>query len=398
MTELQLAAALLDAALRGAAIALLLLIALRIRRDSAPVTLSTPATARARNPARLLTLFTLALCIQIVSSTPLFERSLPPSWQALAVGISVGNSVLFWLFVQLLFDDDFELRRWHALPWLFMFASGLTFALSFGEGAPVTTVHLVTQALIRWLPLLFAVLTMVAAVRRWSADLVESRRRLRAFVVVAGCVYTGVMVALRLNAGHGMLAAPAALVDIAFLLVIVAVPAVAVVRLHPGELFALAPPSPTHAPGSTPAVTPATNTPVPAPVQADADTASDSQERPLLAKLHALMADQRAYAQENLTVASLAQQLRVPEYRLRRVINRSLGHRNFNAYVNEFRLREAQAALRDPLQSHLPILTIALTAGFQSIGPFNRAFKALTGQTPSEYRQQSTSPTAQADK
>lgn len=393
MTELQLAAALLDAALRGAAIALLLLIALRIRRDSAPVTPAAPATARARNAARLLTLFTLALCVQIVSSTPLFERSLPPVWQALPVGISVGNSVLFWLFVQLLFDDDFELRRWHALPWLFMFASGLTFALSFGDGTPATTVHLVTQALIRWLPLLFAVLTMVAAVRRWSADLVESRRRLRAFVVVAGCVYTAVMVALRLNAGHGMLAAPAALVDIAFLLVIVAVPTVAVVRLRPGELFAPAPQSPTHAPASTPA-----GTAVPSPVQADADTASDPQEQPLLAKLHALMADQRAYAQENLTVASLAQQLKVPEYRLRRAINRSLGHRNFNAYVNEFRLREAQAALRDPSQSHLPILTIALTAGFQSIGPFNRAFKAMTGQTPSEYRQQSTSPTAQADK
>jgi len=389
MTELQLAAALLDAALRGAAIALLLLIALRIRRDSAPVTLSTHATARARNAARVLTLFTLALCIQIVSSTPLFERSLPPSWQALAVGISVGNSVLFWLFVQLLFDDDFELRRWHALPWLFMFASGVIFALSFGDGAPATTVHLVTQALIRWLPLLFAVLTMVAAMRRWSADLVESRRRLRAFVVVAGCAYTAVMVALRLNAGHGMLAAPAALVDIAFLLVIVAVPAVAVVRLHPGELFALAPPSPTRAPGSTPAITPA-GTAVPAPVPAEVGTAPDAQEQALLGKLHALMADQRAYAQDNLTVASLAQQLKVPEYRLRRAINCSLGHRNFNAYVNEFRLHEAQAALRDPLQSHLPILTIALTAGFQSIGPFNRAFKAMTGQTPSEYRQQNS--------
>ena len=55
-----------------------------------------------------------------------------------------------------------------------MFASGLTFALSFG-GAPATTISLVTQTLIRWLPLLFAVLTMVATVRRWSTDLVELR-------------------------------------------------------------------------------------------------------------------------------------------------------------------------------------------------------------------------------
>jgi AraC-like DNA-binding protein len=34
----------------------------------------------------------------------------------------------------------------------------------------------------------------------------------------------------------------------------------------------------------------------------------------------------------------------------------------------------------------VPILTIALDAGFGSIGPFNRAFKAHTGLTPSEYR------------
>ncbi|MFI4995652.1 MAG: helix-turn-helix domain-containing protein [Hyphomicrobiales bacterium] len=44
------------------------------------------------------------------------------------------------------------------------------------------------------------------------------------------------------------------------------------------------------------------------------------------------------------------------------------------------------AALADPGQASVPILTIALDAGFSSIGPFNRAFKARTGQTPSEYR------------
>jgi AraC-like DNA-binding protein len=34
----------------------------------------------------------------------------------------------------------------------------------------------------------------------------------------------------------------------------------------------------------------------------------------------------------------------------------------------------------------VPILTIALDAGFQSLGPFNRAFKSATGETPSKYR------------
>ena len=51
----------------------------------------------------------------------------------------------------------------------------------------------------------------------------------------------------------------------------------------------------------------------------------------------------------------------------------------------------AAAALRrslalDPGQKEVPVLTIALDAGFQSIGPFNRAFKAATGLTPTEFR------------
>ena len=96
----------------------------------------------------------------------------------------------------------------------------------------------------------------------------------------------------------------------------------------------------------------------------------------------------RAYRTEDLTVAGLATLLSVPEYRLRRLINQRLGHRNFNAYVNGYRLEEARVALADPARRDLPILTIALDAGFQSIGPFNRAFKAGTGLTPGEFRRE----------
>jgi AraC-like DNA-binding protein len=36
------------------------------------------------------------------------------------------------------------------------------------------------------------------------------------------------------------------------------------------------------------------------------------------------------------------------------------------------------------------VTTIALDAGFQSLGPFNRAFKSETGVTPTEYRRGKT--------
>jgi AraC-like DNA-binding protein len=104
--------------------------------------------------------------------------------------------------------------------------------------------------------------------------------------------------------------------------------------------------------------------------------------------LQRVMAEDGAYRTEDLTVARLAARLAVPEYRLRRLINQRLGHRNFNAFVNGYRLDEARTALADPLRRELPVLTIALDAGFQSIGPFNRAFKAATGLTPTEFRRE----------
>ena len=81
--------------------------------------------------------------------------------------------------------------------------------------------------------------------------------------------------------------------------------------------------------------------------------------------------------------------LAIPEYRLRRLINQQLGYRNFNVFLNNHRIEEAKAALADPTQAEVPVITIAMDAGFQSLGPFNRAFKATTGVTPTEYRRQS---------
>jgi AraC-like DNA-binding protein len=62
--------------------------------------------------------------------------------------------------------------------------------------------------------------------------------------------------------------------------------------------------------------------------------------------------------------------------------------RNFNAFINQYRLQEARAALQDPARREESILGIALACGFQSIGPFNRAFKADAGCTPTEFRRQ----------
>jgi AraC-like DNA-binding protein len=108
----------------------------------------------------------------------------------------------------------------------------------------------------------------------------------------------------------------------------------------------------------------------------------------LLNRLERLMTVERVYRREGLTIGSLAALASLPEYRLRQVINAGLGYRNFNAFLNRYRIEEVKAALADPDQKDVPILTIAMDAGFQSLGPFNRAFKAETGLTPTEFRRQ----------
>jgi AraC-like DNA-binding protein len=110
-------------------------------------------------------------------------------------------------------------------------------------------------------------------------------------------------------------------------------------------------------------------------------------EARLLGRLQRMMAEERIYRVEGLSIGALAARVGTPEYALRRLINGRLGHRNFNAYLNSYRLAEAKAALADPEQRNVPISTIAMDAGFGSLGPFNRAFKAAEGVTPSEYRE-----------
>lgn len=94
----------------------------------------------------------------------------------------------------------------------------------------------------------------------------------------------------------------------------------------------------------------------------------------------------RVYHEHGLTIANLAAKLDLPEYRLRALINKHLGYRNFNALLHEYRIKDASSMLADPKQRHLPVLTIALTVGYQSITPFNNAFRQAQGLTPTEYR------------
>ena len=94
-----------------------------------------------------------------------------------------------------------------------------------------------TTALQRVLPGLFAVLTMIAAAKGWRGDLIEGRRRLRAFIVIAGVAYTLLQLAARLASPDGRLSDAGATLDTALLLCIVAPLACSMLRMTATELF-----------------------------------------------------------------------------------------------------------------------------------------------------------------
>ena len=94
------------------------------------------------------------------------------------------------------------------------------------------------------------------------------------------------------------------------------------------------------------------------------------------------------YREAGLTISTLAKTLNLPEYRLRAFIHKQLGYRNFNAMLHHYRVEDASSLLIDKENSAIPVLTIALTVGYQSITPFNNAFRKIRGVTPSEYRKQ----------
>ena len=108
-----------------------------------------------------------------------------------------------------------------------------------------------------------------------------------------------------------------------------------------------------------------------------------SEDASLVDALNKLMSE-FAYTNHDLRIADLAATLKVPEYQLRRTINRNLGHQNFNQFVNRYRVEEAARRLIN--EPRAPVLTIALDVGFRSISSFNTAFRAHYKKTPTDYR------------
>jgi AraC-like DNA-binding protein len=358
----------IDIALRGATVALLLVLAVSLFRGFGTVLAGRLAAAFALGSAAH------AVTSSIGTASPVSAALAP------VIALSTGNVVVFWLFARAMFDDGFKLRWWHGLIWIAVVVLSLANCLfiapvatmrnSFvvGEVMTVISVARTLFVAINLLVLGFIALAIAQTIASWSADLVEGRRRVRVFIVSAAALYGGLNAVLQISLSGSGVAEIANVLNSAALAAVVAAISIAMMRVDGADLFPVAPETKVDA----------------SEAAAAAETSAADQK--LIGALMRLINDERIYRHDNVTIGTLATRLAIPEYRLRRLINQRLGYRNFNVFLNEHRIAEAKAALADPSQAEVPVITIAMDAGFQSLGPFNRAFKATTGVTPTEYR------------
>lgn len=110
-----------------------------------------------------------------------------------------------------------------------------------------------------------------------------------------------------------------------------------------------------------------------------------SASQSLLQKLLAFMKAEKPYLDQDLRLAGLAEQMNSTTHHLSQVINEQLG-KSFSDFVNSYRVEAAQKMLTDEKNKDIYIINIAYASGFNNKTSFNKAFKEMTGCSPSEYR------------
>lgn len=120
-------------------------------------------------------------------------------------------------------------------------------------------------------------------------------------------------------------------------------------------------------------------------------TASKGQEiteetiQKTISSLERLMKEEKLFLNPSLKLSDVIKQTNIPQKTISTVLNQHL-HKSFNEYVNAYRVEEFKSRLLQENVENFTITGIALECGFNSQATFQRVFKAITNQSPSEFR------------
>lgn len=94
---------------------------------------------------------------------------------------------------------------------------------------------------------------------------------------------------------------------------------------------------------------------------------------------------EKLYRRDDLTLDVLVERTGYNRYYLSGALNRCTG-RNFNTYINEFRIKEAIRLLSDPATADMTVEQIAFEAGFNDRKSLYRVFRKITGLSLPDFR------------
>lgn len=107
----------------------------------------------------------------------------------------------------------------------------------------------------------------------------------------------------------------------------------------------------------------------------------------LVQKLSAMIVAKELFRDPDLTLSRLSKRLAFPARDLSQTVNRNTGL-NMSQFINNMRI----SAVCDELAStDVSVTTAMLDAGFYTKSNFNREFRRVTGQTPTQWRSQNAS-------
>lgn len=118
---------------------------------------------------------------------------------------------------------------------------------------------------------------------------------------------------------------------------------------------------------------------------ADPFKATASKENHLVKKLEDFMLKEKPFLYSAITLDEIAKRMAINRSYLSNTINEHFG-KNFNEFINEYRIMIARQLLTDLTMNHFSIEGIGQMAGFNSKSTFYSCFKKSTGLTPSYYR------------
>lgn len=119
----------------------------------------------------------------------------------------------------------------------------------------------------------------------------------------------------------------------------------------------------------------------------DRDAASaqalNADEMDLARKIEHKIEMEKVYHEPGYNRADLARELEMPESAISKIINVRFG-KTFPQLLNEKRVEDAKRLLTE---TDAAVKIVASEVGFNSIASFNRVFREISGQSPSQYRE-----------